>query len=420
MAQNTAAVLGLQKEKILNSAIKLYTTDETTLQGKLMSNKGRGVERVSKRALKIPLVIKNGGLAGMASFDGGVLGPGGGPTTTAGYVSTVGLIFASEATAESEWGTDSTEKAILSTATLDAENAMDSFKSLIDTLLFTAGDGVLATVTGVSGSNLTVDSPSNLQDGNNYYIVSADGNYTNRGTVSVNTVDVNNKLMALTAAAPTGTVTGDYVVINNGSGVPGTSILGIYASQVNNANTGSWQTINRATYPGKLQAQYVNAAGATVTPQMLLLASGLRKRALGNKTANEVDFVWVGDVEQEASWQALALNYTQIQRDTLGDRAQDLLTKDASATIGGRPFIVTTHARRGRLDGVSLKNWGISATRELGQYKVGNTTVFPHYDTASGTITSSNISYLCAEMQAFCQNPMSGVFIGGIGATAGF
>ena len=419
MAQNNAAVLGLQKEQMLKNAVKLFSTDEQSLIGKLLNNKGRNIEKVSKRALKIPLVIANGGLGGMYNSDGGSLGPGGAPSTTAGYVSTVGLIIATERTSQAGYATDSNEKAITSAAALDAETALDTFKQLIDQLLHTAGDGVLATITAVSGTTLTLDNPNQLYDGNNYLVVSSDGNYTVRGTVAVNTIDPNNKAASLTAAPPAGTVAGDYVVVSGGSGVPGTSILGIYASQVSNGNTGSWQGINRATYPGKLQTPYVNANNATITPQMVLLAKGLRRRALGNKSAAEVDFVWHSDVEQEASWEALSLTFTQIQRVGLGDRAQDVLTKDASATIGGDPLTVSNHARRGRLDGLPLKYWGLAITKEIGPHKVGNQQVFARVG-PDGTPMASNLEYITSEMQAWCQNPMAGCFIGGLGATAGF
>ncbi len=232
-AQNNAAVTGLQREQMLKNAVKLFSNDESQLVGKMMSNKGRGIEKVSKRALKIPLIVANGGLGGMFNSDGGSLGPGGAPTTIAGYVSTVGLIFATERTAQAGWATEGQERAIKSAAELDSENAADTFKQLIDQLLHTAGDGVLATITAVSGSTVTVDNANQLYDGNNYLFVSSDGNYTVRGgsAVSVSVIDPNNKNALLTAAAPAGTAVGDYVVVSGGTGVPGTSILGIYSSQ---------------------------------------------------------------------------------------------------------------------------------------------------------------------------------------------
>lgn len=421
-AQNTAAVIGLQKEKMLQNVSKLFSTDENTLQSKLMNNPGAGVEKVSKRALRIPLVIANGGLAGMFNSDGGAMGPGGGPTTAPAYVSTIGLLFATERTAQAEWGTDSSEKAVESAAALDATNALATFKQLIDQLLHTDGSGTLATVTATPAAGATaivVDNATQFYDGNQYLVVSGDGNYTIRGTITLTTVDNNNKTINLNAVFPAGTVTGDLIVINGGSGVPGSSLLGIYYSQVN-SNVGTWQTINRANYPGKFNTPSVNANGNTITPQMVILAKALMRRALGTKTPEEANFVWHGDLEQEASWEALALNYTQIQRTALGSNAQDVLTSNASTTIGGRPLLVSNHAKRGRLDGLCLKHWGIASTRDLGQYKVDGQTEFPVYNTADGRLMASKISYLVTEMQVWNNNPQAGCFITNIGATAGY
>jgi hypothetical protein len=420
-AQNNAAVLGLQKEKVLENAARLFSVDENTLQSKLMNNKNAGIVPVSKRALKIPLVVANGGLGGQFNSDGGNLGPGGGPTTTAGFVSTVGLIYASEHTAQSEWATDSQEKAIESNVALDAELALDTFKQLIDQLLHTDGSGTLATITAATGTTITVDNANQLYDGNLYQIISSDGNYTVRGgaAVQVNTVDPNNKQINLVATMPTGTIAGDVIVLNGASGMPASSLLGIYYTQVN-SNTGTWQGINRATWPGKFTMPYVNANANTTTPQMVILAIALMKRALGSKTPVAANFVWHGDLEQQASWFALALNYTQIQRTALGTKGEDLLTQDAPDTIGGRPLIVSNHAKRGRLDGLCLKNWGLSVTKSLGQYKVGNQTVFPSYSTANGYPNSTMVSYYVTEMQVWNNNPQAGCVIGNIGATAGF
>lgn len=420
MAQNTAAVLGLQRENMLKNAAKLFSVDDNTLQGKLMNNKGAGVEKVSKRSLRIPLVIANGGLAGMFNSDGGAMGPGGAPSTVAAFVSTVGLIHATEYTAQAAWGTDSDEKAVQSAVALDSANALATFKQLIDQLLHTDGSGTLATVTAISGDTLTLNNATQLYDGNNYLIVSADGNYTVRGTISVNTIDPNNKAANLTAAPPAGTVVGDSVVISGGSGVPGSSLQGIYYTQVNNSNTGTWQTLNRASYPGKLQTPFVNAAGATVTPQMVILAKALMRRALGPKTPEEANFIWHSDLEQEASWEALQLNFTQIQRTQLGANGQDILTANAPTTIAGRPLLVSNHAQRGRLDGLCLKHWGMAFTRELGEYKVGTTTQFPVYNTADGRLTAATVQYLVTEAQVWNNNPVAGTFITDIGATTGF
>ncbi len=119
-------------------------------------------------------------------------------------------------------------------------------------------------------------------------------------------------------------------------------------------------------------------------------------RHWATRTAADVDFVWHGSLAEEAQWEANSLNYTQIQRTQLGSKAQDLLTKEASSTIGGRDLTVSNHARQGRLDGLSMKYYGMSFTKEIGPYKSGNQSVFTRYG-SDGTPMASNLEYMVAE-----------------------
>src|SRR5260370_16163073 len=79
---------------------------------------------------------------------------------------------------------------------------------------------------------------------------------------------------------PGGRVATDVIVPDGLSGAQPVSLFGIKYHQ-NNATTGTWLNLNRATYPVQLATPRVNAGNAALTPSNVRLAINKVRKALG-------------------------------------------------------------------------------------------------------------------------------------------
>src|SRR5262249_56771019 len=88
---------------------------------------------------------------------------------------------------------------------------------------------------------------------------------TNRGTANVVAADPSSPTQTITVDANPGGLTNGDVILHDGlSGASPTSLFGIKYHQ-NNATTGTWLNLNRATYPVQLATPRVNAGNAALT-----------------------------------------------------------------------------------------------------------------------------------------------------------
>jgi len=403
---NTAAVIGLQKEKVLSNLPKLFLMGENKIITEIMRNGGLGAVPVSKRSLRVPLQIASGGQGRVVNFDGGSLGRGSSINTVPGFVSTKGFVWALESTTEAYWGTDSQEKAITSLTALEQAQQLENFKQFLDSLFF-AQNGILGVVTAITGTVITVSNANEFYNGQGVLFYSALGG-TLRGTGAqiVNTVDANNKQINMATA--TGVIVGDLAMVDGSGGVAGASLSSIYDYHVS-ANTGTILTLNRATYPGQLNISAYAAGSVALTPAMVRIILQMSVRKIGTKNTtllNSLQFI-VG-VEQAAAWENAGTAISQIFRNIpLGKTAFDPLNGTTPDTMAGRELVTQLHGDPTRVDSILTKNWGMAVTKEIGPYKVpgSDATVFPVTTVADGSITASNLKYIALEGDVFCINP---------------
>ena len=421
MASNTSNVIGLQKEKNLSNLPKLFLMGEDKIITEIMRNGGLGSVPVSKRSLRIPLQIAPGGVGSIANFDGGALGRGSSISTVPGFVSTKGFVWALESTTEAYWGTDSTDKSIATLTALEQAQQMENFKQFLDSLFFSPS-GTLGVATAIAGSVITVSNANQFYNGQNVLFYSALGGMLRSATPSVvQTADANNKQITLTAAPPAGTVVGDLIMVNGSPGTAGSSLSSLYDYHVS-ANTGTILTLNRATYPGQLNASGFAAAGAALTPVMVRLILQLSVRKIGTnnqKLLNSLKFI--SGVEQAAAWEAAGTAISQIFRNIpLGPKAFDPLNGTTPDTMAGREFITQLHGDPTRVDAILTKNWGMATTKALGPYSPpgSSQTVFPVISTTDGSVVASNLKYWALEADVFCINPAQESFISGLSLPA--
>ena len=153
--QNTQTV-ALQLEKVRDKVPLLYERDDVLLN--MIQQRG-DVERVSSRNMRLPLQITPGGKAGSYNADGGDLGRGSGSSYEVAQISPIFFRFAIEITKLVEYATGAREKALESAVKREVANGMKQFRSFLDKLMQTAGNGVLGSVSSFSTTTWTMATP---------------------------------------------------------------------------------------------------------------------------------------------------------------------------------------------------------------------------------------------------------------------
>src|ERR1700722_20124023 len=142
-AQANANVIALQLEKVRDKVPLLYERDDILLT--MIQQRG-DVEKVSSRNMRLPLQVNPGGKAGSYNADGGDLGRGSGTQYDVAQVSPIFFRFAIEIAKLVGYATTGRERALENAAKREVANGMKQFRSFLDKLMQTAGNGVLGTI----------------------------------------------------------------------------------------------------------------------------------------------------------------------------------------------------------------------------------------------------------------------------------
>src|SRR5450755_2637686 len=156
-SQNNAQTIALQLEKVRDKVPLLYERDDILLS--MIQARG-DVEKVSSRNMRLPLQVNPGGKAGSYSAEGGDLGRGSGSQYDVAQVSPIFYRFAVEITKLVEYASNAREKAIENAVKREIANGMKQFRSFLDKVIQTGGNGVLGTISSVSGAVITMAIPS--------------------------------------------------------------------------------------------------------------------------------------------------------------------------------------------------------------------------------------------------------------------
>ena len=415
-AQANINVVALQLEKVRDKVPLLYERDDILLT--MIQQRG-DVEKISSRAMRLPLQVNPGGKAGSYNADGGDLGRGSGTLYDVATVSPIFFRFAIEITKLVEYATNSREKAVENAAKREVANGMKQFRAFLDKLMQTAGNGVLGTISSVSGTTLTMAVPFGaalVYVGQTIQVYDTTLT-TNRGTANVTAADPISAQTITVDALPTGTVAGDVIVHDGLSGAQPVSLFGVKYHQ-NNATTGTWLNLNRATYPVQLATPRVNAGNAALSPGNVRLAINKVRKALGiNHVGKLIAYM---AVEQEHAWENLGITVSQIIKEGGGGRADDLdLLFSGRKTMSGVPIKSSVNADQTRVDFLDLSHWGRAVVKDIDYFEVNGNTVFPIYG-ASGGIAASYIFYFDTGFQVWSDSPRSGAFIDTLARPSGY
>jgi hypothetical protein len=412
--QNSQSV-ALQLEKVRDKLPLLYERDDILLT--MIQQRG-DVERVSSRNMRLPLQIRPGGKAGLANMDGGDLGRGSGTVYDVAQVTPVFFRHAVEITKLVEYASNAPEKAIENAAKREVKNAMAQFRSFLDKVVQTNGNGVLGTISSISSSTFTMAKPPGTQlvYYNQTIQVYDPTLTTNRGSCNVTAVDPFGATITVDSV-PSGTSANDLIVHDGLTGASPVSLFGILYHQTN-ATTGTWLNLNRATYPVELATPTVNASNSALTPGAVRLAINKVRKALGTNQVSKL--IAYTSLEQEHQWEQLGVTISRIIKEGAGGRASDLdLLFTGEKSMAGVPIKSSINANSSRVDFLDLSHWGRAVMQDIDFYDVGGQTVFPIYG-ASGGLASAYIFYFVTGFQVWNESPRSGAYISNLAIPTGY
>lgn len=374
---------------------------------------------VSNRLARVPTMPSRGGKPRVGNLDGGDLGLGSGPTTIPGQVTTTTLVMAWSYTKESEYATDSDEKAIEDFATLTRSIAPKAFADFMDTVIQGNGsntlDTVVSTVTQsgnivglvVNNANFFLDD----QDLDAWSALGAAGGPA--ASITVESSDILNNTIWLANPVPVGTIAAGYLLLVSGSpGQANTGVFGLRYYQVG-TNTGNWLGIQRAAWPGKYLVPTIAVNGA-LTPQVVRAIFSLVELSKGEDAVEGEGMFGHCNVDVRDAWEQNALLVQRIDYTAQkGDTSEDMLKRKAATTIAGREMVVNPRALPGYLDILKEKNLFKIETVPTDYYDVAGQTLFPLYG-ATGGIAASLVFYMIWQGQMAIVQSREGAFLSGV------
>jgi hypothetical protein len=416
-AQNNANVIALQLEKVRDKVPLLYERDDILLT--MIQQRG-DVEKISSRNMRLPLQVNPGGKAGTYNADGGDLGRGAGTIYDIAQVSPIFFRFAIEITKLVEYATNGRERSVEESAKREVVNGMKQFRAFLDKLMQTAGNGVLGSVGSFATTTWTMATPPGaalVYPGQTIQVYDSTLT-TNRGSCNVLSCDPISPVQTIVVDAnPGGLTAGDVIVHDGLTGAQPTSLFGIKYHQ-NNATTGTWLNLNRATYPVQLATPRVNAGNAALTPANVRLAINKVRKALGiNHLSKLIAYM---AVEQEHAWENLGITVSQIIKEGGSGSTNDLdLLFTGRKTMSGIPIKSSVNADQTRVDFLDLSHWGRAVLKDIDFYEVNGNTVFPIYG-ASGGLAAAYIFYFDTAFQVWNDSPRSGAYIDTLARPSGY
>lgn len=388
-AGNNTAALAAQKEAIRPKLDELMLFSSVFF-GRLDAR--TDMTPVGSRPTRVPTQPISGGNFGVFGPDGQDMGLGSGPQEVPGYLSCAYYLQASQYTAQSEWSTDSSQKAIQDYVALTHEQAAETFGGYFDVLAQGDGSNTIDTIVSVTTGGLVVNNANYFQSNQIVDIWTAVGG-AKVATLQIQIEDIQQNTIWMTTPIPGGVTAGMVIMVRDSSGQANTGVFGLKYYNVG-SNVGNFMGIPRASYPGRYIAANINLGGQSLTPAVIRALQSAVVLNLGSKIADATEPVAHCNVDMQAAWENNAIPVQSIiMNEVKGDQSVDMLKKTAPTMMGGREILVNPRATPGRIDFVDLKDWWRLETKPTDYYDVNGQTEFPAIG-ISGGIQSSNLFYL--------------------------
>ena len=376
-------------------------------------------------AFRVSVRVQSGAAIVQGTGDGDSLGRGTGSQWISGDIAPIFLFSGCEISYLTQMATAGKNRGMIAVRAQELKNSLDTFMRGIEALFQGDSSGMLdqipttatvnnATGGGVAGSAtyssiVGLNNANQFQDQQLIQVFPSEGG-TARGSFRISYADGVAQTIYSTTALPTGTTTGDYLMVAGSSGATGGSVAGIKTYQVT-GNSGSVLGITRANYPGRLSTPNINLNNNAVNPAVPYRAEILIARGLGDEAEELDDFIWYCGPGQQLQITNLYQNVLTQNVVPKGDEALDMVKKKMTPTFGGREVVVGYNASPGRIDGLCPPSWGIVEMKEPSLYDFGNgVTTMPVPDPNGQGWVSSNIFYYNAAINLFNSNMKAGVY----------
>jgi hypothetical protein len=404
MAQTESQVVAAELERVSPKVSVLFERDAMFYA----NVEKRQVDKVSSRDMRVPMEIRPGGLFGYYDTAGGDMGRGEGPTFEKATVSTVNFKYAVEWHKKTQWSTDEARKSVVNSVRHLLATSMKEFRRMVDANLMTAGDGVIGTISSVSGTGpytLTLSATGDgfgtrlIRIGQKVNIYSS--NLATQRSAGderkVTAIDHEAKTITIDGGTMTGITATDKVVASGLNGANPVGILGVPYHH-SNASTGTWLGLARADFP-EIRANRIQASGT--------LALSHARRAL-NKIGERLGMehgikckAWMHPAQAQA-YEELGQLVTQINKTASAKENFDLYFDVQQ--LAGMPVKKHFNWDKTRIDMVVDEVWGRAEMRPAGFYEEEGRRLF-EVRGASGGVAAATLFYLVASFNTFINNP---------------
>jgi hypothetical protein len=240
---------------------------------------------------------------------------------------------------------------------------------------------------------------------------------TNRGSFTISFTDPVAGAIYSTTALPAGTVVGDILVIQGGTGAAGSSVYGL-KYWYRNGNTGTLAGITKANYPGRLSTPTLNANGQSLPPSVAAKIEAIRMRASGDKNymQNDRGAFWYVNPAQGAQFASDFYNKYTPTYELKGDTVPDL-AKMRQKTFLGEDALWSTTCDMTRADRVRPRDFVIGEAFPMRLKQFGDAgTVIPVPAQAGGfgtgwTYLNSTMFAWEQALNMICTDPKGGFFL---------
>jgi len=402
MAQATSDVIGLQLEQVRDKLPELFGYPDS-LFSKIDTR--RDVLKVSSRASRIPLQIRPGARTGQVNLAGGALGRGTATHYDAATLTPLAARIAIEINKDALDQTNGESKAIRKLIALEIKNAMREFRVFWNGQLQTAGNNVIATTSQgqlATDASLTVAvAPffSQLIRAGQILNIYDTTITTQRGQVTVASVDYPNNVINLTGQIGFVVTSGDVVLIE---GVAGASPAGYFGLPYHHSDSaaGTWLNLSRASVP-EIRANAVhNGQNALTTAPIRLILNKIKQRV---NAVNPKQLAAHLHPAQRAAYEELAILVTEIHKGS-GNESIDMLFGDTK--LAGVNAMEDIQAARDRIDFVNFDTWGKVESAPIDFLKNEDGSYFTRpIDSTTGSPLAATLFYVYWFGQFFIDNP---------------
>ncbi len=422
MAQfQDADIVAAELEKVRSAVPVLFERDDTWYSEVPVRT---DLEVISNRDMRVPLEIYPGGKFAHYNPEGGSLGVGAGPKFDKAVINNVHLRHNVQWTKKAEWGTDDPRKAVVKALRHLLSTSMADFRRHLDALCLTNGQGVLGTVSAADAG--TPELITLASDGFSARLVRyAQDVALFSSTLATNKTAGTDKEIIyhdpvakqIKTATPTATLTaGDKVVVGGLGNVTGASVVSLngVAYHHNDASTGSWLGLDRATLP-MIRATGINAGSTFALPFARRALNAIGDR-LGKDQMKKLT-AWTHPCQVQA-YEEYAQSVMVINKTTSDEKINTYFGDNVQ--LAGAP--VRTHFSwdKTRIDFIAKELWGRCQVKAPDFYEVDGRKIFEMRDVTTGGVVTSQIFHIVVGFNLFHTNPAGGSFIKNLPVPAGY